>query len=59
MNRPRAPRPQRVRVELRLYPATADALYHRAAAWNVSISEAGNRLLKAGLENTGPVDENY
>jgi len=47
-----APRLQRVRVELRLFPATAEALYQRAAEWNVSISEAGNRLIDAGLSST-------
>jgi len=41
------PRLQRVRVELRLFPATAEALYQRAAEWNVSVSEAGNRLIDA------------
>jgi hypothetical protein len=44
-----APRLQRVRVELRLFPATAEALYQRAAEWNVSVSEAGNRLIDTGL----------
>lgn len=47
-----APRLQRARVELRLFPATADSLYQRAAEWNVSVSEAGNRLIDAGLAST-------
>ena len=52
-----APRLQRVRVELRLFPATAEALYQRAAEWNVSVSEAGNRLIDTGLAGTANVDE--
>jgi hypothetical protein len=52
-----APRLQRVRVELRLFPATAEALYQRAAEWNVSVSEAGNRLIDAGLSSTADTDE--
>ena len=47
-----APRLRRVRVEMRLFPATAEALYQRAAEWNVSVSEAGNRLIDAGLSST-------
>ena len=43
---------RRVRVELRLFPTTAEALYQRAAEWNVSVSEAGNRLIGAGLSST-------
>lgn len=45
-------RRDRVRVELRLRPATADALHERARVWDVSVSEAGNRLIEAGLEAT-------
>lgn len=52
-----APRLQRVRVELRLFPATAEALYQRAAEWNVSVSEAGNRLIDTGLAGTANADE--
>ncbi|MBS1696759.1 MAG: hypothetical protein JST91_31640, partial [Actinobacteria bacterium] len=52
-----APRLQRVRVELRLFPATAEALYQRAAEWNVSVSEAGNRLIDTGLASAADEDE--
>ncbi|ULN47860.1 hypothetical protein MI170_00250 [Mycolicibacterium goodii] len=52
-----APRLQRTRVELRLFPATAEALYQRAEEWNVSVSEAGNRLIDAGLANTTEPNE--
>jgi hypothetical protein len=44
-------------VELRLFPATADALYQRAADWNVSVSEAGNRLIDSALSSTAVPDE--
>lgn len=52
-----APRLQRTRVELRLFPATAEALYQRAEEWNVSVSEAGNRLIDSGLANTAEPNE--
>jgi len=44
-------------VELRLFPATAEALYQRAEEWNVSVSEAGNRLIDSGLANTTEPNE--
>ncbi len=49
MRRPQVKRPERIRVELRLDPATATALYESASRWNLSLSAAGTRLLEMGL----------
>lgn len=49
MERPKKMRRVRVRVELRLPPETAAQLYSRAEHWEVSVSVAGNRLIRAGL----------
>lgn len=49
MERPKRGRRVRVRVELRLPPETASELYRRAEHWEVSVSMAGDRLIKAGL----------
>lgn len=43
----RVPR-ERVRVELRLAPQIAEMLYDSAREWDVSLSEAGTRLILAG-----------
>lgn len=40
----------RVRVEFRLPRATAEAAYQCAREWNVSLSEAGARLIDLGYE---------
>jgi hypothetical protein len=57
MSRPQPRRLQRVRVELRLFPTTAATLQLWADRWNVSVSEAGNRLIESGLVNVdGPAE---
>lgn len=43
--RPRLSRPDRVRVELRLPRACAESAYRCAREWDVSLSEAGARLI--------------
>lgn len=40
----------RVRVEFRLPPAVAETAYRCAREWNVSLSEAGARLIESGYE---------
>jgi hypothetical protein len=61
VRRLQAHRPERVRVELRLQPAIAEKLYAWAEHENLSLSDAGNRLIKTGLaqqpvstKTTGP-----
>ena len=49
MRRLQANRPERVRVELRLQPAVAEKLYAWAKHENLSLSDAGNRLIETGL----------
>ncbi len=51
MGRPQVKRPERIRVELRLDPTTAAALYESASRWNLSLSAAGNRLIEIGLRH--------
>lgn len=48
MDRPHNRVRQRVRVELRLQPHVAQMLYDRALHWDVSLSEAGSRLIQIG-----------
>lgn len=50
MDRPSLGRVDRVRVELRLPPATARALYEYATGRAVSLSGAGAELIEAALE---------
>jgi hypothetical protein len=61
MRRLQVNRPERVRVELRLQPAIAEKLYAWANHENLSLSDAGNRLIETGLaeqsvsaKTTGP-----
>ncbi len=49
MDRPSLGRVDRVRVELRLPPATARALYEYATGRAVSLSGAGAELIEAAL----------
>lgn len=42
----------RVRVEFRLPRAVAEAAYRCACEWNVSLSEAGTRLIESGFMAT-------
>lgn len=53
MDRPQVERPRRTRVELRMQPQTAEALYARAKKWNLTISDAGNRLVEMSLLHLG------
>jgi hypothetical protein len=46
--RPELGKRERVRVELRLPQASAEALYQCARDWNLSLSEAGARLIDLG-----------
>lgn len=48
MSRPRVHPRERVRVELRLPPQIAQMLYDSARQWDVSLSEAGARLIQLG-----------
>lgn len=50
MNRPEFGSRDRVRVEFRLPRETADAVYSWSRKWNVSLSEAGARLIESRLE---------
>jgi hypothetical protein len=50
MNRPELGTRDRVRVEFRLPRATAGAVYRCARRWDVSLSEAGARLIESRLE---------
>lgn len=58
MERPKKERRVRVRVELRLPPETASELHSRAERWEVTVSVAGNRLIKAGLAQIADDHEN-
>ncbi|MYV30873.1 hypothetical protein GQ649_27040 [Rhodococcus sp. DSM 6344] len=51
MDRPRLSSVERVRVELRLPPSTARALYRYAADSGVTLSQAGAKLIESGLVN--------
>lgn len=51
MNRPKLGPRDRVRVELRLPRAVAEAIYRCAREWNMSLSEAGSRLIESGYQN--------
>jgi hypothetical protein len=53
MTRSRLGQRDRVRVELRLPRAVAEATYGCARDWNMSLSEAGSRLIEAGLMRQG------
>jgi hypothetical protein len=48
MGRPQLGPRERLRVELRLSPEIAEMLYDSAQQWNVSLSEAGARLIQLG-----------
>lgn len=50
MTRPELGTRDRVRVEFRLPQAAADAVYRCAREWNVSLSEAGTRLIDLGYK---------
>lgn len=50
MTRPELGTRDRVRVEFRLPQAAAEAVYRCAREWNVSLSEAGTRLIDLGYE---------
>lgn len=50
MDRPELGVRDRVRVEFRLPRASAEAAYRCAREWNVSLSEAGARLIDLGYE---------
>lgn len=50
MRRPHLGPRDRVRVEFRLPRAVAEAAYHCAGEWDVSLSEAGARLIESGYE---------
>ncbi len=50
MERPHLVPRDRVRVEFRLPPAVAETAYRCARQWNVSLSEAGARLIESGYE---------
>jgi hypothetical protein len=48
MDRPQLRPVDKLRVELRLPPRVAELLYLSAREWNVSLSEAGARLILSG-----------
>lgn len=48
MDRPRLAGRRRIRVELRLPSGAADVLYRLADVWDVSLSDAGARLIELG-----------
>lgn len=50
MDRPHTRVRERVRVELRLPPHVAQMIYDRAQHWDVSLSEAGSRLIQIGRD---------
>ena len=52
MVRPHLGPRERMRVELRLAPQVAEMLYDSAQEWDVSLSEAGARLIQMGREKT-------
>jgi hypothetical protein len=55
MRKLHANRPERIRVELRLQPMVAEKLYAWATRENLSLSDAGNRLIESGLRHeVGP-----
>lgn len=56
MQRPRATKVERIRVELRLNPILAAELYDWASRTNHTVSEAGAMLIQRGL-NTVPAIE--
>lgn len=55
MDRPPTRVRERVRVELRLPPHVAQMIYDRAQHWDVSLSEAGSRLIQIGHDVVGHV----
>lgn len=48
MDRPQLPPVEKLRVELRLPSRVAELLYLSAQEWEVSLSEAGARLILSG-----------
>lgn len=52
MDRPPTRVRERVRVELRLPPHVAQMIYDRAQHWDVSLSEAGSRLIQIGHDGS-------
>lgn len=56
LQRPRATKVERVRVELRLHPIIAAKLYDWASRTNHTVSEAGALLIERGLD-TVPATE--
>jgi hypothetical protein len=53
MGRPHLGPRERLRVELRLSPQIAEMLYDSAQQWDVSLSEAGARLIQLGYPHNG------
>jgi hypothetical protein len=54
MDRPELGSRDRMRVEFRLPRAVAEAAYQCARRWDVSLSEAGARLIVSGLAQLDP-----
>ncbi|PEG35235.1 hypothetical protein CQY20_22425 [Mycolicibacterium agri] len=53
MDRPQTRLRERIRVELRLPPHVAEMIYESAQHWDVSLSEAGSRLIQIGHDGRG------
>ena len=53
MSRPKLGPRDRVRVEFRLPREVAEAAYRCAHDWDVSLSEAGSRLIESGYASLG------
>lgn len=53
MSRPKLGPRDRVRVEFRLPREVAEAAYRCADDWDVSLSEAGSRLIESGYTSLG------
>lgn len=53
MSRPKLGPRDRVRVEFRLPREVAEAAYRCADDWDVSLSEAGSRLIESGYTSVG------
>jgi hypothetical protein len=53
MDRPQLQSRDRLRVELRLPAETAETVYRCARGWDVSLSEAGTRLIESGAAALG------
>ena len=51
---PRRPRIERIRVEMRLHPDTAERFYQWAADHNAGVSEAANQLLEFAIKHYQP-----